>query len=312
MAPLTIEKILVKIDSQWSFASEPEITLEANPTSVEQIKFKQFKDCGVNRLSLGMQALDDKDLNVLGRRHTVNEALRSYETADRVFDNISLDFMFGRQYQTLEEWEDELVQIIALNPNHLSIYQLTIEPETPFGKRLSAGKLPGLPEDDTLADMFQLTMETCASKGFIQYEISNYAKSGFEGRHNMVYWDYFNFLGIGPGAHGRINVKNKLYRTNTIRQPKQWLDNVLDLGTGENLRKCVDQKEQGAEYLLTALRLNRGMNLARFENMSGAKLNKQRVSELVKDGWVEILDGHIVVSNNGRMVLNQIITQLFP
>ncbi len=312
MDPGTVGRILKKISSNFGLSPDPEITLEANPTTVEQASFMQFRDNGINRLSLGIQALNNKDLKALGRRHSVKEAIKAYETADQVFNNVSLDFMFGRQFQTAEDWTSELYDIMELNPQHLSIYQLTIEPNTPFGKRYAANRLQGLPDEDTLAEMYLATMDICENNRYRQYEISNYSKPGFQGRHNLVYWGYFNFLGIGPGAHGRIKVKNQYYRTNTILSPDSWLGEVFASGTGENLREIIGAKERASEYLLTALRLTDGMNIVRFEKMSEKRLDQERVRELVKDGWVEISDGQLTVTKKGRLVLNQIITQLLP
>ncbi len=310
MEPGSVGTILDKISSIWNLSSNPEITLEANPTTVEQVRFQEFKNIGINRLSLGMQALNNRDLKSLGRRHSVEEAIRAYETADRVFNNVSLDFMFGRQFQAVENWTRELHEIMALDPNHLSIYQLTIEPNTPFGKRQDANRLHGLPDEDTLAEMYLATMDICESYGFQQYEISNYSKPGFQGKHNLIYWRYFNFLGIGPGAHGRIKVNNQYYKTNTIRNPDAWLGKVLEIGSGEDQREIIDTRERGCEYLLTSLRLTEGINLARFEKMSGNKLDQKTVRELIQDCWVEIAAGQLVVTKKGRLVLNQIITQL--
>ena len=310
--PGTVGRIIEKIATSFGLSPEPEITLEANPTTVEQDRFRQFRENGINRLSLGIQALNDQDLKALGRRHSVAEAIRAFKTADLVFSNVSLDFMFGRQYQTTRDWTCELHDILSLNPQHLSIYQLTIEPGTPFGQRHAAKRLPGLPDEDTLAEMYLATMDICAGNGYGQYEISNYAKPGFQGRHNLIYWEYHNFLGIGPGAHGRIKVKNQYYKTNTNRSPDHWLKNVFARGTGENLREAVDMSERGSEYLLTALRLNEGLNIARFEEISKTKLNLEAVRELDQGGWVKLVDGQLIVTKQGRLVLNQVITQLIP
>ncbi|MDE2675005.1 MAG: radical SAM family heme chaperone HemW [Paracoccaceae bacterium] len=310
MESRTVGKILDRISLHWGFSDQLEITLEANPTTVEQDRFLCFRSEGINRLSLGVQALKDSDLKALGRKHGVKEAIKAYETADRVFNNISLDFMFGRQFQSRESWIGELHEIVALNPNHLSIYQLTIEPNTPFGKRYVANRLEGIPDEDILADMYLATMEICERNGFKQYEISNYSKPGYKGRHNLVYWEYHDFLGIGPGAHGRISINNQYFRTNTILSPESWLDGIFKLGTGENQRELIDLKERGSEYLITSLRLNDGMNIDRFERISGSKLDNNTISELVQDNWVEITDGQLKVTTNGRMVLNQIISKL--
>ena len=305
-----IPQILDGISLHWGFPDQPEITLEANPTTVEQDGFLCFRSEGINRLSLGLQALKDSDLKALGRKHGVKEAIKAYETADRVFNNISLDFMFGRQFQSRESWIGELHEIVALNPNHLSIYQLTIEPNTTFGKRHAVNRLEGIPDEDTLADMYLATMEICEWNGFKQYEISNYSKPGYEGRHNLVYWEYHDFLGLGPGAHGRISIDNQYFRTNTILDPESWLDGIFKSGTGEYQRELINLKERGSEYLLTSLRLNDGMNIDRFKQISGSEPDSNTISELVQDNWIEITDGQLKVTTNGRMVLNRIISRL--
>lgn len=312
MCPGTIGRILEKISATFGLSNDSEITLEANPTTVEQASFRQFRDNGINRFSLGIQALNNRDLKALGRRHSVEEAIRALETADRVSNNVSLDFMFGRQFQTPDDWIHELHEIMELNPNHLSIYQLTIEPNTPFGKRHATNRLQGLPDEDTLAEMYLATMDICENHGYRQYEISNFSKPGFQGKHNLVYWRYFNFLGIGPGAHGRIKVKDHYYRTNTILHPNRWLEKVFECGTGEKQRDIIDKKERASEYLLTALRLTNGMNIVRYEKMSERQLDQESLRKLVQDRWVEKLDGQLIVTKKGRLVLNQIISQLLP
>ncbi|MEM8539192.1 MAG: radical SAM family heme chaperone HemW, partial [Pseudomonadota bacterium] len=202
MAPEIVDAILTRVRATWPIANDIEITLEANPTSVEAGRFAAFRDAGVNRVSMGVQALNDKDLRALGRLHTAAEAMLAFDIARNVFDRVSFDLIYARQGQSLSAWRNELNAALSLAVDHLSLYQLTIEEGTAFGARYAAGKLRDLPDDDLSADMYALTQEVCAARGFDGYEVSNHARQGAESAHNQIYWRYGDYAGIGPGAHG--------------------------------------------------------------------------------------------------------------
>ncbi len=206
MAPDTVSAILERIRAHWPVANDLEVTLEANPGSVEAGRFRGYADAGVNRVSVGVQALNDADLRRLGRLHTVEEALAALEIARNTFERVSFDLIYARQGQTLEEWRAELSGALEFAADHLSLYQLSIEPGTAFGDRYDAGKLRGLPDEDLSAEMYLLTQEMCETAGFHAYEVSNHAKPGAESRHNQIYWRYGDYAGIGPGAHSRLTV----------------------------------------------------------------------------------------------------------
>ncbi|MCY4446124.1 MAG: radical SAM family heme chaperone HemW [Rhodobacteraceae bacterium] len=312
MNPSTCGRILALIDQLWGFNSNPEFTLEANPTSVEANKLAQFKDNGINRISLGIQSLKNTDLQRLGRRHSVAEAIKAYQIARNLFSNVSLDLIFGRQNQTLLAWQRELQEALNLMPEHLSIYQLTIESGTVFGKLKALNKLTGLPCEETLATMYELTMATCQNAGYNHYEVSNFAYPGYEGRHNLMYWQSKPFLGIGPGAHGRIKIDQHYYRTETILAPEAWLTGVKTNGTGESFRHRLEAWEQAEEYLMMGLRLNDGISLARFNTLAPHHLNKSILEMYVGERLLSIDEQRLKATQKGRLVLNRIIADLLP
>ncbi len=290
-------------------ANDPEITLEANPGSVEAGKFAGFRDAGVNRISMGIQALNDRDLQRLGRIHSANEALAAFDIARSCFERVSFDLIYARQDQTLDAWESELKQALTLAIDHLSLYQLTIEDGTAFGDRYKLGKLRGLPDEDASADMYALTQDVCASAGLLNYEVSNHARPGAESRHNLIYWQYGDYAGIGPGAHGRITVDGQRYATECLRAPGAWLA-AVDNGVAENIREPISQADQALEYLLMGLRVRDGIDRSRYENLAGEPLYQGNIDHLSDIGMITAEENRISVSQQGLMVLNSVIADL--
>ena len=310
MAAETVHAVLARIDSLWGLADHAEITAEANPSSSETQKFAEFRHAGVNRLSIGVQSLRERGLKDLGRLHSVREALDAVNSAKSIFDNVSIDLIYGRQFQTLADWRDELREALALDSAHVSLYQLTIEPGTAFWERLNRQKLGGLPDDDIGVEMHLASREICKEFGFRQYEVSNYAKPGRECRHNLAYWRGLNYLGIGPGAHGRITIRGRRTATETHLSPSSWLNAIAQTGTGESRREYLDSRAQAEEYLLMAMRLNEGMSENRFASLNGRAPDRKRVAELVDMDFLTLNRGYISATAKGMPVLNTIIAEL--
>ncbi|MEO0667732.1 MAG: radical SAM family heme chaperone HemW [Pseudomonadota bacterium] len=305
MEPRVVGAILDAIHRTWPTANDMEVTLEANPTSVEAARFADFRAAGVNRVSMGIQALTDADLHALGRLHTAAEGLAAFDIARRTFDRVSFDLMYGRQNQSLAEWEAELTRALSLDLDHLSLYQLTVEPGTAFGDRYDAGKLPGLPSDDLSADLYALTQDMCGDAGLRRYEVSNHARDGAESRHNLIYWRYGDYVGIGPGAHGRLTLDGTRVSTEQARMPKAWLD-----GTARETRHTLTSQDAATEYMLMGLRLAEGIDLDRYEALAGTTVPLTVLSDLVENGFVKVEKRQLVVQEQGFMVLNEILRQL--
>lgn len=310
MDPDLVAAIIDRIRSRWPMVNDPEITLEANPGSIEAGRFRAYRAAGVNRVSMGMQAMNDDDLRMLGRKHTVAEALTAFEIARSCFDRVSFDLIYARQHQNLASWRTELGQALTLAVDHLSLYQLTIEDGTTFGDRLSRGGLKGLPTDDLAADMYETTQELCNNAGFPAYEVSNMAKSGAESQHNLIYWRGGDYLGIGPGAHGRVTLAGNRWSTEAPKSPALWLAMVDSGMAGELPRSTLSPTDHGLEYLLMSLRLVEGMKIARYEAISGQPLNQLRLNQLIDLNMVVLTDDRLCVTAAGRLVLNAIIRTL--
>ncbi|WP_333829565.1 radical SAM family heme chaperone HemW [Pararhodobacter sp.] len=310
MPPDLVGQILERISALWPQGNDLEVTLEANPTSVEAARFLGFRDAGVNRVSVGIQALNDTDLQRLGRLHSVAEARKAFDLARSIFSRASFDLIYARQHQTLEDWRAELTKALKMEAGHLSLYQLTIEDGTAFGDRYQRGKLGGLPEDDTSADMFLLTQEMCAAAGLPAYEISNHARDTHEGRHNLVYWRYGDYLGVGPGAHGRLTLSGTRWACQSARMPNAWLEQVESTGSGEMPRQALSSEDQAAEYLMMSLRLREGSSLSRYQALAGAPLNREKLAELLESGHIWLQNDRIGTTNEGRVVLNAVLRQL--
>ena len=310
MQPSSVQAILDCIGKHWTVAPDVEITLEANPTSVEATRFRGFRAAGVNRVSLGVQALDDASLKELGRLHTAQEALDAVAVARSIFDRYSFDLIYARPRQTLDGWAAELKRAIAEAAEHLSLYQLTIEPDTPFFGLHRAGKLT-VPDQDLARDLYDLTQTVCSDAGLPAYEISNHARRGAQCRHNLVYWRGHDYAGIGPGAHGRLTIDNGRIATETERRPETWLMRVEETGTGLTVEEKLTSGEAADEYLLMGLRLAEGIDLARYSALSGRNLNPGRVSILRNEGAVETTaDGRLRVTPSGFPVLDAVVADL--
>ena len=308
--PWVINDILNEIQKHWTTKDNFEVTLEANPGSVDAKNFKAYRSAGVNRISMGIQSLNEKDLKALGRTHTVKEALSAFEIAQQNFTAVSFDLIYARQNQNLEQWEMELNQALDLGASHMSLYQLTIEQGTAFGDRYNRGLLKGLPSEDISAELYDITSKLCEDRGFSAYEVSNYAQEGSESVHNLVYWRYGDYIGIGPGAHGRLTIDGKRYATETFLSPEEWLTKVDNQGSGESSLSKLSREQQAAEMVMMGLRLNEGVNFKRFENLSGSSFSKEKLSFLKSIQLIEQKKGNIIATFSGRKVLNSVLAEL--
>lgn len=309
MDPAVVDAILKKVRATWPIANDLEVTLEANPTSVEAGRFAGYRDAGVNRVSMGIQALNDADLKALGRLHSADEAMRAFEIARKVFDRVSFDLIYARQGQSVADWTAELRRALDLAVDHLSLYQLTIEDGTAFGDRYAAGKLRGLPDDDVAADMYAVTQEICEAAGFAGYEVSNRARAGCESIHNKIYWHYGDYAGIGPGAHGRLTLGGQRFATEAPRAPAGWLAQVRKTGNGDLAREALTQDEQFAEFLLMGMRLREGVDVARFPHLAKDEyINK--INGLVDLGMVTYNLEILQLTAQGAPVLNAVLRAL--
>lgn len=309
MDPEIVAAILEHVQRLWPTANDMEITLEANPGSVEAGRFRAYQDGGVNRISMGIQALNDDDLRRLGRIHSVSEAKAAFEIARNTFDRVSFDLIYARQDQTLEGWKAELGEALSMAIDHLSLYQLTVEQGTAFGDRYNRGKLRGLPEDDLAADMYEATQEICAAHGLEGYEVSNFARIGSESRHNLIYWRYGDYVGIGPGAHARLTLAGQKYAIETWKMPNKWLSEA-EAGNGESLCEAIDRMGQATEFLLMGLRLSEGIDLLRYERLAGEPLRMDKVDALREIGMLNKENQRLSVTPQGRMVLNSVLSEL--
>ncbi len=310
MQPATVQRVLDEIAKHWTISPNAEITLEANPTSVEAERFRGYRAAGVNRVSLGVQALDDVSLKSLGRMHTADEALKAVEVARKNFPRISFDLIYARPDQSLQAWREELTKALAYAPEHLSLYQLTIEPGTTFEMLHRAGKLV-TPDADAARALWDVTQELCEARGMPAYEISNHAKAGAESRHNLVYWRYQEYAGAGPGAHGRIGADGARLATSTEKHPERWLAQVEERGHGLIEEEKLSQLEQADEMLVMGLRLAEGIDVARFERLTGVPLNPERVSFLESEGLVERSgNARLRVTPSGFPLLDAIVADL--
>ena len=303
-----VADILETIRATWTTANDLEVTLEANPTSIEATRFAGYRDAGVNRVSVGIQALDDADLKALGRLHSTKEALAALEIARNTFDRVSFDLIYARQNQTLPQWKEELQQALLMAPTHLSMYQLTIEDGTAFGDRLKRGRLPGLPGDDLGADLYEVTQEMCETAGLPAYEVSNHAKPGQESRHNLIYWRSGDWVGIGPGAHGRLTFGDERWSTDTPLAPTAWLTAVEKTGRGENAREILSPRERLSETLMMGLRISEGVDLSACA-LSDAF--KQKTDDLADIGLIVFQDQRLKTTPAGRPLINAILRELF-
>jgi oxygen-independent coproporphyrinogen-3 oxidase len=310
MQPATVGAILDAIGRHWTVASDVEVTLEANPTSVEAARFRGYRAAGVNRVSLGVQALDDAALRALGRTHTAQEALAAVAIARAAFGRYSFDLIYARPGQTPQAWATELKRALSEAAEHLSLYQLTIEADTPFAALSAAGKL-AVPDEDTARALYDTTQEICAQAGLPAYEVSNHARAGAECRHNLVYWRAQEYAGIGPGAHGRLDIDGERHATATERRPESWLMRVESLGHGVTNDETLLTSEMADEFLLMGLRLAEGIDPGRYERLAGRPLDPRRLAILLEEGAVEITPaGRLRVTQSGFPVLDAVVADL--
>ena len=311
MAPATVTGILEEIGRNWHIDPSAEITLEANPSSVEASRFRDYRSAGINRVSLGVQALNDPDLKALGRLHSVAEARTAIEIARATFDRFTFDLIYARPGQGVGPWCAELREAIEMAGDHLSLYQLTIEPDTPFAALHKAGKLI-TPVPELADELFAATQAMTAEAGLHGYEISNHARPGQESRHNLLYWRYGEYAGIGAGAHGRLIVDGQRRATVTERAPEKWLAAVEERGHGMTEDAALARDEQADEMLLMGLRLTEGLDLARLARIGGVEPSAAAIDKLIDLDMIEYLPDidRLRATPRGRFVLNKLVEEL--
>jgi putative oxygen-independent coproporphyrinogen III oxidase len=309
MSGKAVGSVLDMIARLWRVTNDIEITLEANPASADASRFAAYRAAGVNRLSLGVQALNDADLKFLGRLHNVAEAKSALASAMKAFERVSLDLIYARPNQTPDEWRSELKEALSFGTEHLSLYQLTIEPATPFALLARNGSLK-IPEDDDAAALYEITQELTEEAGRPAYEISNHAKQGAESRHNLLYWRYGDYAGVGPGAHGRIGVNGKRIATTCEKLPERWRENVERNGHGIVEQNEISPEDAAREHLLMNLRLAEGLDLPAYESRWTVKLDPARIDTLIGDGFLTRNETRLIATPRGRLVLNGVIAAL--
>ena len=310
MPPRLVEALIGRAQHWWGFAPDVEITLEANPTSVEAEKLRDFRAAGVNRLSLGVQALNDADLHALGRQHSAQEAIRALALAEKLFPRFSFDLIYAREGQSFRAWEEELAHALTFGASHLSLYQLTIEENTRFARLHARGDLV-LPDEILSSDLYDLTQSLTEAAGLPAYEISNHARNGEECRHNLATWRYHDYLGIGPGAHGRVTDDREKKATATHPAPEVWLQSVREKRHGLRDVSALAKEEQQIECLLMGLRLREGIPYARLAAF-GASLSaeNQRIKRLQKLGFLTASRERLQATDEGRLRLNALLGEL--
>jgi len=310
MLPETVGAILDGVARNWTMPDGIEITLEANPSSVEATRFRGYRAAGVNRVSMGVQALNDVDLRFLGRLHNVAEAMTAIGLARDIFPRMSFDLIYARPNQTVHAWETELKQAISYAVDHLSLYQLTIEEGTPFFGLHKAGKFV-VPDGEQSALLYEATQAITAEHGMPAYEVSNHAVPGAESRHNLTYWRYGDYAGIGPGAHGRLTIRRDKVATATERMPERWLELVETRGHGMVEQETLSKTEQADELLLMGLRLTEGVDLARWQALSGRDPDPEREDFLIEHGFLERLgNSRIRCTPAGMLILDSVVADL--
>ena len=313
MKPQTVETILTHINDIYDVTPDIEITLEANPTSIEANKFSDFRAAGINRVSVGVQSLNDKDLNFLGREHSAEEALAALKIANDNFDRVSFDLIYARPQQTIENWKKELSEAVMHTKGHLSLYQLTIEQGTPFYAQHARGDFR-VPEQDQAGEFYEVTQEVLDKAGLPAYEISNHAVKGQESRHNMIYWQYGDYAGIGPGAHGRLTVDGRKLATRTHRAPDIWLGKIEGVHHGYHPFDEVAADERLTEMMMMGLRLREGVALKKIKTETGKNwnevLSEEKVQKLCDEGLLKLTDTHIQPTQEGMQRLNGLLGYL--
>ncbi|MBL8893210.1 MAG: coproporphyrinogen III oxidase [Rhizobiales bacterium] len=309
MPPAMVGLLVDRIASLWEMAPDVEATLEANPTSVEAENFRGYRAAGINRVSVGVQALDQQSLAMLGRQHSVDEALAAYRLAAKIFPRSSFDLIYARPGQTVESWTGELSQALCEQQGHMSLYQLTIEPDTAFARLHAEGKL-AVPNDETAAALYEVTQDLTEKAGLAAYEVSNHARAGDESRHNLHYWNYGEYAGVGPGAHSRFTIGAEKHALATERHPETWLKRVTELGNGIITDETLSGPEQADEMLLMGMRVSEGIDLARYERLAGRPLDQARINNLAALGLVAQSGTKLQATPKGRRLLNAVIGEL--
>ncbi len=309
MEVTTVTSILDAIGNLWTIAPDAEITLEANPTSVEADRFRGYRAAGINRVSLGVQAMDDKSLKALGRLHTAAEALKAVGLARDIFERVSFDLIYARPHQTVDNWRRELSDALAYTAGHMSLYQLTIEEGTPFAALHEAGRLQ-TPSEDTGAEMYEVTQELCEAAGLEAYEVSNHARPGEESRHNLVYWQGDAYAAAGPGAHGRLRVEDRWIATQAHDDPMRWLTQVEARGHGLAVDDHVDNPDRAVEILLMGLRLTGGVHQSQLPAPVADLVDNEAVNALAAEGLLTAGGDKLAVTARGRPVLNAILREI--
>jgi putative oxygen-independent coproporphyrinogen III oxidase len=313
MQPSTVAELIEDARRLFSTSEAIEVTLEANPTSVEAARLAAFRDAGVNRISLGVQSLDPESLRRLGRQHSVEQAVAALEIARRLFPRISFDLIYARPGQTMSAWRGELRRALDLVADHLSLYQLTIEPGTAFEALHRRGEVV-LPDEDAAAALYDATAEEAARFGLAAYEVSNYARPGSESRHNLACWRYRDYAGIGPGAHGRVSVGDALLATRRHRAPEVWAERVERDGHGSTSEEALSATERAREMLLMGLRLSEGVDADRFAVRTGVSLadalDGEMLERAVEEGYVRQNGGTLRATAEGRKRLDALLTAL--
>jgi oxygen-independent coproporphyrinogen-3 oxidase len=313
MRPGTVETILSSLSRYWQIDKGLEVTLEANPNSIEASKFKDFRSSGINRVSIGIQSLQDQSLRFLGRSHGRKEALEALKIAQTFFDRFSFDLIYARPDQSLVEWEKELREGLSYAGDHLSLYQLTIEPGTAFHKLYLRGELT-LPEGDMAADFYEKTQEIMENKGLPSYEVSNHAAKGQECQHNLLYWRYEDYGALGPGAHGRLNLNGLRRSFKNIKAPELWLEAVEAKGQGVDEEVFLSQEEQFVEMMMMGLRLKEGIQKERIKHLMAKEIDEliplSVLETLQEEGFIDFSGAMIKATKKGLQCLNAVLAEL--
>ena len=313
MEPETVAALIAAAARHWSFATDIEITLEANPTSVEREKFRALRQAGINRLSLGVQSLDEEALRFLGRQHSAGEAIAALDVARDTFQRVSFDLIYARPGQSQAAWSQELEAALLHAGEHISLYQLTIEPGTRFEQALARGDF-AMPAEEDAAILYEATVAKLADHGLADYEISNFARPGSESRHNLVYWRYGDYAGIGPGAHGRLTLDGSRIATRQHRAPEAWLAMVEESGHATRQRDQITARQALEEMLMMGLRLAQGVELARIRDLTGKELGDwiepAKIQLLIDGGFLELGVDHLRATAKGRRVLDSLLPRL--
>ena len=309
MPPRAVGHVLETISSLWSIAPNVETTLGAKPTSIEAGNFRGYRAAGVNRVSVGVQALKDEDLKALGRQHSAKEALAAFRLAAQIFPRVSFDMIYARPNQTAAEWRDELAQALSEQQGHMSLYQLTIEPGTAYFDLYERGRLI-TPSDDRAAELYDLTQELTEKAGLSAYEVSNHASPGQESQHNLLYWRYGEYAGVGPGAHSRIADGEIRRALATERHPETWRELVSARGHGIASDVVVTPPEQASEYLLMGLRVTEGINLDRYAALAGREIDSSKIAGMKSMGLIKRQGQRLMATADGRKLLNAVIAEL--